>query len=69
MKRNKIGGGDKHVLHIVTAINRLSGLREQITIPCSLENAEKIYLKVLKTKRPKVYTYPRLEVFHKQLFK
>lgn len=57
------------VLYCVTAISRLTGDREPISLPSSKEQAEKscsTFKKIPSRKR--VYTYPKVEVAQKDLF-
>lgn len=54
--------------YCVTAVNRLTGQREIITPPCSLENANAICYRMKETKAKKrSYTYPKAVEYPKQL--
>lgn len=59
---------DKNVYHVVTAKNRLSGVREAICTPCCYDNAVIVYQKFLKARKPRPYLYPRIQMYDNKLF-
>ena len=56
--------------YVVTARNRMTGEREAISLPCGKEKAEELRLKfTVQQKRPRAYTYPKVEPWQRDLFK
>lgn len=57
--------------YIITGINRLTGLREQISVSYgSKGQAEKNYTALVATRASKrAYIYPKVQVYQRELFK
>lgn len=51
----------------VTAKNRLSGMRDVVTMPLTRQEAETIVSAMIKIKRNRAYIYPRVDKLSYQL--
>ena len=56
--------------YIITGINRLTGVREQMSVPYPKAKAENNCASLIAMRASKrAYIYPRVEAYQKELFK